>query len=133
MLAHSRGDSVFQMQSSKCRAVWSCMERQGACSSSQKPFVGLLSLVISSSTPLNLSFHWIMTPIFESLENPSPPPFVSPVADFQHPDSSRAVCPLYSPAATRGRRPICCNEFNMFSLSHIVSAQPERAFLRLFH
>lgn len=38
----------------------------------------------------SIYFNWIMTPIFEPLENPSPPPFVSAVADFQYPDSGRA-------------------------------------------
>lgn len=79
-------------------------------------------------------FNWIMTPIFESVENPSPPPSVSPAADFQHPDSSRAFCPPCSPAATKGQRPICCNEFNMFRLSLTVPGQPERAPFRVtFH
>lgn len=36
----------------------------------------------------SICFHWVMTLIFESLENPSPPPFVSSVADFQHSDST---------------------------------------------
>lgn len=125
---------------SKCRTVWSCMEIQRCFSR---------ALVQTHKSPLwvpprarhiilqaikSIYFNWKMTPIFESLENPSPSPFVSPVADFQCPDSSRAFCPPCSPPATRDQRPICCNEFNMFSLHRIVPGQPEKAPFRVtFH